>query len=697
MSLKDFPPDLGDPRAFDVLVIGGGLAGVCATLAAARLGRKTALVHDRPVLGGNACSEHKINISGADISGHSLTRYSRETGIIDELALEVFHRAPSNATARYVQDWVLYEAVTREPNATVYLNSKALSAVVGPEKSIRGVTVLQTSTEKPFALSGKIVVDCSGDGGVAADAGAGFRMGREGRCEFHESMAPRKADRRTMGSSLEFICRDMGRRVPFTPPSFARRFESEADLPFRRPVLEFPDSKFEGCGWWWLEYGGELDTIADDEKIRDELIAVLFGLWDLLKNRSTQRLENYALEWIAAIPGKRESRRFVGDYILNENDVRANRRFGDAVGYAGWPIDLHPPKGIYDPGPPVTPAHPTLRTDYVTIPFRSLYSRNVPNLLFAGRNISVTHVALGTTRVMATCGILGEAAGAAAHLCLAHNVTARELGRRHVHELQQLLLKGGCHIPDLSNADRGDLARSASASASSQATLKLEPERRGFSRIPLDTPLAQLIPVSESRIDSLELLITNDNRREVGVHLSVYGAAHVNDMPAGKPVARLAGGAPAGKTGWVRFKPGVEVEPGRLYWFVLQKAPGVSLASMERAPVGTNRAAYCRKERRWRSSRGAFCVRTRPLMKPYSPANVVSGVARPADWTHIWVSDPRAKLPQSLQLELARPARLSTVIVSFDDDLDRNIYQPRAWGGTLGEMIIPTLVKDFTV
>ncbi|MFH0963660.1 MAG: FAD-dependent oxidoreductase [Planctomycetota bacterium] len=696
MSLKNFPSDLGDPQRFEVLVIGGGLAGVCAALAAARLGRKVALVQDRPVLGGNASSEHKVNISGADVSGQSLTRFSRETGIIDELALEVFHRAPSNATARYVQDWVLYEAVTRERNATLFLNAKALEAVLGGDGSIRGVTVLQTSTEKSFALSGKIVIDCSGDGLVAADAGAEFRMGREARSEFHESMAIRKADRHTMGSSLEFICRDMGRPVPFTPPSFARYFESEKDLPFRSPTLEFPDSKFEGCGWWWLEWGGELDTIADDEKIRDELIAVLFGLWDLLKNRSSRELENYALEWICAIPGKRESRRFMGDYILNENDVRANLRFADAVGYAGWPIDVHPPKGIYEPGPPTVKADPVLRTDYVTIPFRSLYSRNVPNLLFAGRNISVTHVALGTTRVMGTCSILGEAAGLAAHLCLAHKVRPRELARRHMGELQQLLLRNGCHIPDLRNEDPEDLARSAGVSASSEAALRLE-GRRFSSGGAVSAPCAQLIPVTTGRIDSLELLLANGTRRKAPVRLSVYAAAHVNDMPGGKPIMRLVGIAPARNTAWVRFEPKEELEPGRLYWFVLEHARGVSWVSVERAPTGTNRAAYSRKERRWRSSRGAFCMRTRPLMKPYAPANVVSGVGRPEAWTNIWISDPREKLPQSIELAFPRARRLATVIVSFDDDLDRNIYQPRTWGGTLGEMIIPTLVKDFSV
>ena len=708
MALDGFPTELGEPQQSEILVIGGGLAGVCATVAAARLGRTVTLVQDRPVLGGNASSEHKVNISGADCSGSSLTRFSRETGIIDELALEVFHRAPSNATVRYVQDWVLYEAVTREPNATLFLNSKAVDAVVAPDGSIRGVTVLQVSTEKSFALEAKIVIDCSGDGRIAAAAGAEFRMGREAAGEFGESMAPEKADDHTMGSSIEFVCRDMGRPVPFTAPSFARYFENEDALPFRSPRLEFPDSEFEGSGWWWLEYGGQVNTIDDNEHIRDELIAVLFGLWDYLKNRSDQPLENYALEWIGALPGRRESRRFIGDHVLTENDVRANRKFEDAVGYSGWPIDLHPPMGIYDPAPPSTHV---FRSDYVTVPLRCLYSKNVPNLFFAGRNISATHVGMGTTRVMATCAILGQAVGTAAHLCLGKGVSPRALAGGHFRDVQQLLLKGDCYIPGIRNEDDKDLARGARATASSDAPLAIEPD--DSNGVELAGPCAQLVAISDGRLDSVSLLLSSVNDSDTELSIVLTPAAHINDIPANTVTADARAVVPPGGPHWVRFETEVADLAGELVWIIARQAPGIIWQGCKTAPVGTVRSMYHEKsgggssaeasgkgvfgtpEGNWRSSKGALCVRLDPVSRPYTADNVLSGVARPEDGTHIWISDPDETLPQWLELCFEVPSRINTVLLTFDDDLDRNIYHPPAWGGTIGEMNIPTLVKDY--
>lgn len=692
MELQAFPPEFGAVQEFDVLVIGGGLAGICAAIAAARLGRRVALVHDRPVLGGNASSEHQVNISGADCSGHSLTRYSRETGIIDELALDVFHRAADNATARYIQDWVFYEHVTREPNATLFLNAKAVAPVMTVDGRIRGVTVLQVSTERKFALASRILIDCSGDGRIAAAAGAEFRMGREARSEFDESMAPDQADTATMGSSLEFIARDMGRPVPFTPPAFARHFPTEESLPFRRPVLEFPDSRFEGTGWWWLEYGGQCNTIDDNEAIRDELIAVLFGLWDLLKNRSGQGLENYALEWIATMPGRRESRRFMGDVILTENDVRANRKFEDAIAYSGWPIDVHPPQGVYDPAPPSTHVY---RTDYVTVPLRCLYSRNIPNLFFAGRNVSVTHVALGTTRVMATCALFGQAAGTAAHLCLEHGLTPRELARTHTDELQQLLLRHDCYIPGCRNRDAADCARAGSAAATSSATLDLTSTPGAAAMVELTQPAAQLVPATVSHLSGVELLLEAEGRAEL--HLSLVPAAHIHDVPAAAPFRECSAVVEAGAPHWVRFDTDCDVTPGTLCWFVLDPAPGVSWATRARAPVGTVRSRRRDEDPAWHSEKGAFCLRTDPVMAPYGPENVLSGSARPEEAPHLWVSDPAAALPQTLRVRLAAPRPLDCIQVTFDDDLDTNIYQPAAWGGALGRMVLPTLVRAFRV
>ena len=448
---------MGWDAEHQVVVVGGGLAGVCASIAAARLGVSVALVQDRPVLGGNSSSEIRVIPGGAD---HSFP-YARETGIIEELRIEDRfrnHERLENGRTNSIWDFVLWEWVTREPNITLYLNTSARSAVT-EGNHIRGIVAEQLGTERTLRIAGEVFVDASGDGTVAASAGAQFRMGREGREEFGESLAPERPDGRTLGSSVLFLARDLGHPVKFTPPPWAYDFPSDEDLPFR-------DHSRISNGFWWIEFGGTLNTISDNERIRDELWKIVFGVWDHIKNHGDHGAENYALEWVGSLPGKRESRRFMGDYILTQHDLEEAPLFPDRVAYGGWPIDLHPPEGIYEAGKPAQ-IHPLPRP--YSIPFRCLYSRNVDNLLFAGRNISASHVAFGSTRVMATGAVMGQAAGTGAFLCVRYRTTPRGVLREHIWELQQLLLKHDAYIIGLRNEDPEDLARKARASASSWA------------------------------------------------------------------------------------------------------------------------------------------------------------------------------------------------------------------------------------
>ena len=446
---------MGWNAEYHVVVIGGGLAGVCAAVAAARLGVSVALIQDRPVLGGNSSSELRVAPRGAD---HSF-RHARETGIIEELRIEDRfrnHGRVEDGQINSMWDFVLWEWIAREPNITLYLNTSARKAGMEGNR-IRGVVVEQVGTERTLRIAGEVFVDASGDGSVAASAGAEFRMGREGRDEFGESLAPERPDDCTLGSSILFLARDVGHPVKFTPPSWAYDFPSDEDLPFR-------GHDRISSGFWWIEYGGILNTISDNERIRDELWKLVFGVWDHIKNHGDHGAENYALEWVGSIPGKRESRRFMGDYILTQRDLEEAPFFPDRVAYGGWPIDLHPPKGIYEAGKPAQML--PLPRPY-SIPFRCLYSRNVDNLLFAGRNISASHVAFGSTRLMATGAVMGQAAGTGAFLCVRHRTTPRGVYKEHIRELQQLLLKHDAYIIGLKNEDPEDMARGARARASS--------------------------------------------------------------------------------------------------------------------------------------------------------------------------------------------------------------------------------------
>ncbi|MBI1387792.1 MAG: FAD-dependent oxidoreductase [bacterium] len=438
----------------DVVVIGGGMAGVCASIAAARNGARVVLVQDRSVLGGNASSEVRMHIVGADRHGGRKDTDSRESGIMEEIRL---HESVTNPQrSANVFDLILYEWVIREPNVTLMMNSHCCGVEMSDGETIKAVTVSRHSTEDLFTIQAKQFLDCTGDGRLGAEAGALYRHGREAKDEYGEDLAPDQADGKTLGSSILLMTREYDKPMPFIAPDWAADLPPEG-LPHRGiGSWEY--------GYWWCEWGGEFDIIKDNEMIRDELLAAAMGIWDHVKNSGKYpQSENWALDWIGAIPGKRESRRFIGDHVLIQREVQAGEQFEDGVAFGGWPIDLHPPKGIWEPGPPYT----SIPGPLYNVPFGSLYSKNINNLLFAGRDISASHVAFGSTRVMATCAVIGQAAGTAAALCVKNSCTPRALRKEAIQELQQTLLKDDAFIIGASNSDPYDLARSATAWASS--------------------------------------------------------------------------------------------------------------------------------------------------------------------------------------------------------------------------------------
>ena len=445
----------GRAMSADVVVVGGGMAGVCAAIAAARNGASVALVQDRPVLGGNSSSEVRLHVLGATGSSRKKQTDARESGIMEELKLEEVVTNPQRSHSLW--DLILLDRVKREKNITLLLNTYCTGVIMAGDQKIAAVLASRPASEETFTIEGKLFIDCSGDGRLGAEAGARFRVGREGKGEFGESMAPDQPDRQTLGSSILFVTRPYDHPMPFRPPGWIHRFPKCEDLPHR------PHGDWS-WGFWWVEWGGNLDTIKDGEKIRDELLAAALGVWDHIKNSGQHPTsENWALDWIGVVPGKRESRRFIGDYMLTQGDVQNGEVFNDGVAFGGWPIDLHPADGIYSKERPCDQVGVPL----YNIPFRCLYSVNIDNLLFAGRNVSVSHVAFGSTRVMATCGVMGQAVGTAAAMCAQRGTLPRALGRDSIRELQQQLLKDDAYIIGVTNGDPDDLARQARVRASS--------------------------------------------------------------------------------------------------------------------------------------------------------------------------------------------------------------------------------------
>lgn len=434
---------------YEVAVIGAGMSGIAAAVAAARTGAKTVLVQDRPVLGGNASSEMRVTVNGV----HGLKnkhRIERETGIIEEILIENWYYNPQESYT--VWDHVLYDYVSREPNLELLLNTSAMEPLMDGNR-INAARCWQSTTETEYLIHADLFVDCSGDGLLAARAGAEYRMGREARAEFDESFAPEQADGWVMGDTIMMITKDMGRPAPYYPPSYAVPYDAEKAVD--RHIKQFKE------GYWWVELGSNTDIIEAREVNRHKLMGYLHGVWDYIKNSGKfPEAENLALDWIGSIPGRRESRRFMGDYILNQRDMETYRHFEDAIAYGGWSLDEHCPGGIENLSEPPSYFHANFRQVY-EIPYRCIYSRNIDNLLFAGRNVSVSHIALSSTRIIATCALLGQAAGTAAAMCRQKGVSPRTLGQQHIGELQEQLLRDDVFIPNRPAADADDLARQA--------------------------------------------------------------------------------------------------------------------------------------------------------------------------------------------------------------------------------------------
>ena len=439
----------------DLLVAGGGLSGVCAALAAARNGARVVLVQDRSVLGGNASSEIKMHIVGADC--HGSKPGARESGIMEELRLEDAYRNPGSVYSQW--DLLLYEKVILEPNIRLLLDTDLVGVeMVGT--TIRSARALRLSTEDEFLIRAKFFADCTGDGRLGAEAGADYHIGREARTDFDEPLAQEKADRQTLGSSILLTGRQHETAQPFVRPSWVRTFKKE-DFKLR------PIKSFE-YGYWWFEWGGQLDTLKDNAEIRHELLRITLGVWDYIKNSGEfPGAENWGLDWVGSIPGKRESRRFHGPYRLTENDVLRPKGFSDAVAYGGWFVDTHPPLGVDAPEEPPCIQH---HFDHLfALPLRCYHSRNIPNLFFAGRNISATHIAFASTRVMATCAVGGQAVGTAAALWLKETSNdIRALSTpENIRALQQLLIRDDAFLPGMRNTDPTDLAGTAKVCATS--------------------------------------------------------------------------------------------------------------------------------------------------------------------------------------------------------------------------------------
>ncbi len=462
---------------YDVVIVGGGLTGLCAALASARHGAKTALIHDRPVLGGNASSEIRMHICGA--TANMQKPELSEGGILHELMLD--NKRVNDSFNYSIWDAVLFSAAKKAKNLSLYLNTTMYSAQREGD-FIHSISCYQMTTEKHLHLQAPIFADCTGNGTLGAFVGAGYHTGSEGKDAFNEPHAPKVPNQDRMGNTLLFKAANMGRPITFIPPTDIRHF-TEEQLKYRKHTQDIPDEiaknatteelrmLFDGyCqdyGYWWIEIPGTSDDIISEyEEIRDQLVQAVYGIWNHIKNDGDHGADNYELVWVGMLPGVRESRRMDAAYMLNENDLLSGRIFEDAVAYGGWHIDNHVAGGLsaHDQMPSFVYEVP----GSYTIPYRSYCAKEIRNLYIAGRSLGASKLAMASTRVMGTCAIGGQAVGTAAALCTKYGLTDIHAFAPYITQLQQTLLADDCYIPGFVNLDERDLARKAVITASSQ-------------------------------------------------------------------------------------------------------------------------------------------------------------------------------------------------------------------------------------
>ncbi|GAA4458219.1 hypothetical protein GCM10023189_30090 [Nibrella saemangeumensis] len=684
----------------DLIVVGGGLSGLCCAVTAARAGSRVVLVQDRPVLGGNSSSEVRLWVLGATSHMGNNNRWAREGGVIDEILIENLYRNPEGNPLIF--DTILLEKVISEPNIALLLNTAVYEVEKSDAETLSGLKAICSQNSTMYELVAPLFCDASGDGIVAFQAGAAFRMGAESQEEFGEKFAPTAEYGELLGHSIYFYTKDTGRPVRFVPPAYA--LQDITKIPRYRRF----NAKEQGCQLWWLEYGGRLDTVHDTETIKWELWKVVYGVWNYIKNSGQfPEAETLTLEWVGQIPGKRESRRFEGDYILHQQDIVEQRTHPDAVAFGGWSIDLHPADGVFSEKPGCNQWH---SKGLYQIPYRSLYSRNISNLFLAGRIISASHVAFGSSRVMGTSAHVGQAVGMAAALCSKDGLMPRAYGEStRIAILQQELLKTGQHIPGLHLHDPADLAQQATLTASSELRL---------TELPLDGPLrpitesaAQMLPLTKGPVPRLTAWVVADADTMLTVEFrrSSRPDNHTPDvtlamldipLSKGKQEIELAFDVVMDQPAY-GFYCFLKNEHVRLQYSDLRITgvlsvfnrinPAVSNYGKQEPSedIGVDTFEFWCPERRPKGQN--IALRIEPGIQLFSSDNVRNGIQRPVSQPNAWVADLTDPNP-TLTLRWPEKKRLSRVELFFDADYDHPLESVLM---THPETVVPFCVKEY--
>ncbi|SHF96406.1 FAD dependent oxidoreductase [Fodinibius roseus] len=687
----------------DLVVVGGGMAGVCCSLTAARAGIKVTLVQDRPVLGGNASSEVRLWILGATSSMGNNNRWAREGGVIDEILLENVYRNPEGNAVIF--DTILLEKVSEESNITLLLNTAVYEVEKAGKKSIKRVIGFCSQNSTKYELAAPLFCDSSGDGIMAFQAGAPFRMGAEKKEEFDEGFAPDVEDYgELLGHSIYFYTKDAGKPVDFIAPSFALQNPEE----FYK-IRNF-DINEHGCQLWWVEYGGRLDTVHQSEEIKWELWKVIYGIWDYVKNSGNYPdAQTLTLEWVGTIPGKRESRRFEGDYILTQKDIVEQSQHYDAVAFGGWSLDLHHADGIYSGEKGCNQWH---SKGVYQIPYRCYYSRSIDNLFFSGRIISASHVAFGSSRVMATCAHGAQAVGMAAALATKHGIMPKEVGEKEtIKLLQKELNKRGQSIPLVPLEDEENLINKAELSASDELNLTSLPKDGPW--LDLNYSSAQMLPFKKNTGYKInfDVKASKSTTLEIELRTSSEQNNYTPDIMLEEREIHLEGG-----------KQNIELEVSSIldreqYVFIcLMKNEDVSIKTSEKRisglltvfnkpnkavsnngrqdppdDIGVDSFEFWIPERRPGGKNFGFDIN--PGITSFNVSNVNNGYTRPTFKPNAWIAHWENKCA-NIAVKWKQPEKINTIILMFDTDFDHPLESTLRGHE---ERVMPFCIQNFKV
>lgn len=649
----------------DIAVIGGGLSGVCAAVAAARQGHGVILCHNRPVPGGNASSEIRVWACGAIGMGNN--RYADETGIISEIVDENLFKNPQGNP--YIWDSVVTDCLLKEHNITQLLDCHALSCTTENGKLV-SVDCYQITTDKHYRILPKICIDATGDADIAWKTGAAcvYGVGDQIACEHNSH---------SLGSSILFYTHDTGKPVKYISPDFG--YKQDYIEKILTETNKDISLHYSGCDFWWLEYGGELDVIHESEDIALELRKIIYGIWDYIKNSGKFDAETLTLDWVGSIPGRRESRRAVSLHMLCPNELTRQEKQMDAVCYGGWPIDTHPVSGFFD----TRPSCKQIPIGVYDIPLGSLICRDIKNLMLAGRNAGMTHEAMASARVMKTCALMGEAAGLAASLAVEIGRMPHEFSLEQIHLLQQRLIRNDVWIIGRKNDDPDDLARTAVISGSNGIHIDANPDKY----IAFDSKIWIILPpLPECRIS---------------LYVSAESAIHIHTYASDRKENYLA----SVELGSDCIQPcknssvlcvNIPENPETNTLIMLESDKEISMGVTDTCLPGV--LALPSEDGRGLKKMFVPAISISPDPNLFSPANVINGYNRPYGGMNCWAGYITDTSKPYVSIKTESSLSSGHVEMFFDNGLfrDHNNLRPDVYGNGWDDLY-GNLIRDITI